>query len=218
MDDLETKSSRNSNFNNTRCSEEESISKEIYLRDKEENNEWKKDVEISLEKISDKIASNNSSGNSNFDKKLNEFIRDFSKFKTETEENIDQVNNMNKNFEKYEKSEKLINELLSQISNLKTSNIKWQSDFLKNMNEYNEKLMNTEILMDQLDKQDKIIHKKLDSMHIDLKRKESNLLENMEVSNGELNLKLSEVINFFYILVLEKFPNVGGKMQKFFGK
>jgi hypothetical protein len=100
---------------------------------------------------------------------------------------------MNKNFEKYEKSEKLINELLSQISNVKTSNIKWQSDFLKNMNSYDEKLMNNEILIDQLDKQDKIIHKKLDSMHIDLKRKETNLIENFEISNNLFNEKLDDV-------------------------
>jgi len=152
-----------------------------------------------LEKISDKIAANSNNNNytANIEKKINEVIRDFLKFKTETEENIDQVNNMNKNFEKYEKSEKLINELLSQISNVKTSNIKWQSDFLKNMNDYDEKLMNSEILIDQLDKQDKIIHKKMDSMQVDLKRKETNILENFEVENNLFKEKLQEVFNFF---------------------
>ena len=55
IDELETKSSRNSNFNYTRFSEEESLSNEIYLKDKE-NSEWKKNVEISIEKISEKVA------------------------------------------------------------------------------------------------------------------------------------------------------------------
>lgn len=193
-----SKSNRNSNFNNTRCSEEECISKEIYLRDREDNFEWKKDVEISIEQISEKVAQTNTN---NIEKKINEVIRDFLKFKTETEENFEQLNSLNKNLEKFEKSEKLINELLGQISNVKTSNIKWQSDFMKNMNEYDEKLMNTEILIDQLDKQDKILHKKLDSMQIDLKRKESNILENYEVSNNVFNDKLIDV-RYFNIFLL----------------
>jgi predicted nucleotide-binding protein (sugar kinase/HSP70/actin superfamily) len=104
---------------------------------------------------------------------------------------------MNKNFEKYEKSEKLINEMLSQISNVKTSNIKYQSDFHKNMNEFDEKLMNIEILIDQQDKQDKILQKKLDSMQMDIKRKETNLLENYETSNNVFNDKLLNVKNYY---------------------
>lgn len=202
VDELELKSSQKSsklnrsystnNFNSTRYSDEESsASKE---KEKEEINEWKKDIELSIEKISEKVAFNNSNVSVNMvEKKMIDLFSEFGKFKKEIEENLDQAQILNKNFEKYEKSEKLINELISQISNVKTSNIKWQSDFLKNMNDFNEKFMNTEIQIDQLDKQDKVIHKKLDSMNIDLKRKETNILESFESSNQIFEEKLEEV-------------------------
>lgn len=122
--------------------------------------------------------------------------QEFGNLKKDIEENLDQANLIRKNFERYEKSEKIINELITQISSVKTSNIKWQSDFLKNMNEYSEKLMNVEIQMDQLDKQDKVIHKKMDAMQIDLKRKETNIMENFESSNQLFEIKLAEVTIF----------------------
>ncbi len=205
VDELELKNSNKStklnrsystnNCNNTRYSDEESSnSKE---KEKEEINEWRKDIELSIEKISEKVAFNNTNVIVNsIEKRMNDIINEFVKFKKEIEENLDQAQILNKNFEKYEKSEKLINELISQISNVKTSNIKWQSDFLKNMNDFNEKFMNAEIQIDQLDKQDKIIHKKLDSMNIDLKRKETNILESFESNNQIYDKKLEEVYEF----------------------
>lgn len=156
--------------------------------------EWKKDIELSIEKISEKVAFNNSNVLANLlEKRVDDMQQEFGKLRREIEENLDQAGLLRKNFEKYEKSEKIINELISQISSVKTSNIKWQSDFLKNMNEYSEKLMGSEILIDQLDKQDKTIHKKMDAMQIDLKRKETNIMESFESSNQMFEIKLGEV-------------------------
>ncbi len=157
--------------------------------------EWKKDIELSIEKISEKVAVQNNSNTvvNLLEKRVDDTQQEFGKLRRETEESLDQASHLRKNFEKYEKSEKIINELITQISSVKTSNIKWQSDFLKNMNEYSEKLMSTEILIDQLDKQDKIIHKKMDAMQIDLKRKETNIMENFESSNEMFEKKLEDV-------------------------
>jgi uncharacterized coiled-coil DUF342 family protein len=131
------------------------------------------------------------------EKRVDDLQNEFGKLIREIEENLDQASLLRKNFEKYEKSEKIINELISQISSVKTSNIKWQSNFLKNMNEYSEKLMNVEVQMDQLDKQDKVIHKKMDAIQIDLKRKETNMMETFESSNQMFENKLNEVFIFF---------------------
>ena len=134
------------------------------------------------------------------EKRVDDLQNEFGKVIREIEENLDQASLLRKNFEKYEKSEKIINELISQISSVKTSNIKWQSNFLKNMNEYSEKLMNVEVQMDQLDKQDKVIHKKMDATQIDLKRKETNMMETFESSNQMFENKLNEVFIFFLTL------------------
>lgn len=130
------------------------------------------------------------------EKKISDLGIEINRIRTDMEENYDQASILNKNFEKHEKSEKLINELITQISNVKTSNIKWQSEFLKTMNDFNEKFMNTEIQIDQLDKQDKVIHKKLDAYSIDLKRKETNIMESFESNNQFYENKLADVINF----------------------
>jgi hypothetical protein len=195
-----TRSYSNANFNNTTrySNAESSASKENYfVKEKEEIMEWKKDIELSIEKISEKVAFNNSNVLVNLlEKRVDDIQQEFGKLRREIEENLDQANLLRKNFEKYEKSEKIINELITQISSVKTSNIKWQSDFLKNMNEYSEKLMGVEIQIDQLDKQDKVIHKKMDAMQIDLKRKETNIMENFESSNQMFENKFAEV-NFF---------------------
>jgi len=166
--------------------------------------EWKKDIELSIEKISEKVAVQNNSNTvvNLLEKRVDDTQQEFGKLRRETEESLDQASHLRKNFEKYEKSEKIINELITQISSVKTSNIKWQSDFLKNMNEYSEKLMSTEILIDQLDKQDKIIHKKMDAMQIDLKRKETNIMENFESSNEMFEKKLEDVNIFLFCFCL----------------
>jgi hypothetical protein len=186
-------------FNNTRYSDaESSIYKDNYfIKEKEEIFEWRKDIELSIEKISEKVAYSNSNVLVNLiEKRVDDMQQEFGKLKKETEEKLDQANLLKKSFDKYEKSEKIINELINQISNVKTSNIKWQSDFLKNMNDFNEKFMNAEIQIDQLDKQDKVIHKKMDALQIDLKRKETNILESFESSNQFLENKFDQVFIF----------------------
>lgn len=191
-----------SNFNNTTrySNAESSASKENYfIKEKEEIMEWKKDIELSIEKISEKVAFLNNTNilACELEKRFDDFQKDFIKLTKEIEENLDQAKFLKKSFEKYEKSEKLINELITQISNVKTSNIKWQSDFLKNMNEINEKFMNFEIQLDQLDKQDKVIHKKWDAIQIDLKRKEINITESFDNTNRIFEDRLGEVRTLF---------------------
>ena len=108
---------------------------------------------------------------------------------------------MKKTFDKSEKSEKLINELKNELSSDRNKNFEWQSDFSKNLSEYKVKLMNQETILYQLDKQDEIINKKIDSIKIDNIRKESNILEEIQANNIIYNNKLDEVNKFFVIFI-----------------
>ena len=42
-----------------------------------------------------------------------------------------------KNLEKFEKTEKLISSMLQGMSDMKSNNVKWQTDFLRNLNDFN---------------------------------------------------------------------------------
>jgi hypothetical protein len=57
--------------------------------------------------------------------------------------------------------------------------------------------MNIEVLLDQLDKQDKIFYKKFDSILLDVKRKETEIIENLENKNNLYIEKLQEVFIIF---------------------
>ena len=80
------------------------------------------------------------------------------------------------------KLEKTIKDLIQQIKLMKTNNSSWQADFLKNMNEFNEKIMNQEILLDQLENFEKNTNKNIDE-----------LLNDVKIIPKDLNKKIEEV-------------------------
>jgi hypothetical protein len=74
---------------------------------------------------------------------------------------------------------------------MKDNNNIWQKDFLKNMNEFNEKILNQEILLDSFEKFEKITEKKIDEIFFEIKNIQLEMLNN----KNEVYLFLY----FFYI-------------------
>jgi hypothetical protein len=114
--------------------------------------DWKREIERSIERISEKIASNNSNVLvAVLEKRLNEMYNDNAKLKKAFENFLENSSVVKKNSDKYDKSEKVVQELISQISAMKNSNLQYQTDFLKNLNEINEKLISQELMWEQLE-------------------------------------------------------------------
>jgi hypothetical protein len=100
--------------------------------------EWKQDIEKSLEKISERVASNNSNPLINIlEKRLNDFYNELIKLKKQFYEDLE---NNSKSNEKIEKTEKSLNTVQSQFSEFKTNMNKWQSDVGYKFKILNEKI------------------------------------------------------------------------------
>ena len=177
IDDLE----KSSTFNKERSSNQSGNNKSISTKNTDNNNnnsadlsydlfnhkeifadiELKKDFEEKITKINKKydLISKNFD---DLEKKCDTNNSEINSIKNSLEE----INNLHlfysKKIENFGKFEKLISELLNQINNMKTNNSAWQADFLKNMNFFNEKIMNQEILLDQLEKFEKLSNTKID--------------------------------------------------------
>jgi hypothetical protein len=114
--------------------------------------EWRKEIEKSIERISEKVASNNSNILvSVLEKRVNEINNDNAKLKKSFAEYLENSNLSKKNFEKFEKSEKVLQELILQVSAVKNSNYQYQTDILKNINEVNEKLISQQLMWEQFE-------------------------------------------------------------------
>jgi hypothetical protein len=141
-----------------------------------ELSDWKKDMEKSLETILEKVSTRNSSNVlvELLEKRINDINGEFSKLKKSFEENVDNSNIIKRNIDKFDRSEKLITGLLTQIAEMKNNNIKWQSDFLRNLNDFNEKLLIQETAIEQYENLESIINKKIEneSKASSLKREE----------------------------------------------
>lgn len=148
-----------------------------------EFNEWKKDIEKSIEKISERVANNNTGVLTTLlEKRVNDVTSEMSKLKKTFEDNYDNTSIIRKNLEKFDKTEKLITELLSQITNMKTSNTKYQVDFLKNLNEFDDKLSSQDVLLDRYEKFEKNANKKIDNLNTEINRINTSL-RTMESDN-----------------------------------
>lgn len=133
--------------------------------------DWKKDIEKNIEKINEKIKlENNENIITSIDSKLDRNNLELENIKSFIDEFQKKCIDLDRKFEKFTKFEKLISELINQINNLRKNNTSWQADFLKNMNEFNQKIMNQEILLDQLDIFEKNTNKKIDTICSELKK------------------------------------------------
>ncbi len=131
--------------------------------------EWKKDIEKSLETVSDKVASNTTYLLIELEKSITECNCDHLKLKKNFEDNLDNILIYKKNLEKIDKTEKLITNILQGMSDMKNSNVKWQADFLKNLNDFNEKMIVQESTLEELENFENNVNKKFNIISSDLK-------------------------------------------------
>jgi hypothetical protein len=140
--------------------------------------EWKNDIEFSLEKISERVVNLDFSNYLNLiETKINDLEEEFDLIKKKAKEVNDLTDTVNKNNDKCEKSEILCDEMINQINEFKLDNIKWQKDMTKSNTELTDKILSHEFYIDQLQKFEKSISKKLEIFTNDLKRIENNFKE-----------------------------------------
>lgn len=184
---------RNSNTSSSISTEGNSLENESFNNYQSyiEMDDWKKEIEKSIERLNERVNKDNisehkysnkgsedvinnsikiASQNKVVEDKLEHKNSEFEKVKTFMETFYKMEEEANKKFEKFLKLELLIGELINQINNMRKNNISWQSDFLKNMNDFNEKILNQEILLDQLEKFENITNKKIETLFSDFKK------------------------------------------------
>lgn len=156
-----------------------------------EFNDWKKDIEKSIEKISERVASNNSNVLVNLlEKRINDINSEANKLRKSFEDTVDNTSIIKKNIDKFERSERLISQLLNQISEMKNTSLKWQSDFLKNINDVNEKVSQQQILIEQFENYENIISKKVDQVSTSMNKIQAAMAQEKDSDN-----KLRDSVN-----------------------
>lgn len=149
-------STNNNSSNNTSndCSSDIINNSENYELKKEIDNNKINEINNQMFHISNYI--------SGIDKKCEDNTTEMNHMKSAFEEVNTTIIEFSKKLENLTKFEKLIHELLNKINKMKNHNSYWQADFLKNMNDFNEKIMNQEILLDQLEKFEKVMNTKIE--------------------------------------------------------
>jgi hypothetical protein len=141
-----------------------SLSNELFNNSQNslELEDWRKELEKNIEK--------NSENAEKLENSLYKNSKEMSKFKIMIEDFEKKAEELNTKFTKMANFEKLIAQLVTQITNMKNNNITWQSEFLKNMNDFNEKIMNQEILLDSFEKFENLTTKKIEIICSELKK------------------------------------------------
>ena len=143
--------------------------------------EWKKDIEKSLETVSEKVASNTTYFLIELEKSITDINNEHNKLKKIFEDFME--TSLKKNLDKIEKTEKLITNIVQGMTEMKQSNVKWQADFLKNLNEFNEKMIVQESTLEELENFEKNVNKKFDFFNVEIKnlnQDSKSLLETIE--------------------------------------
>lgn len=136
-----------------------------------EMSEWKKNIEKTIEKISEKIFSRNSNVfTSLLEKKIEEVCSEFNIIKNQIELIVENGNIVKKNMENFEKTEKIISTLFNQITDMKCNNIKWQKEILSSISEFNEKFSNQENSIENYEMFEKSVNCKIDLIEKQIKR------------------------------------------------
>lgn len=179
--DSYTFNQENYNSNDSLISEENSNSEEdsdsniIELKENKNKN-WeniKKQNTLNSEILKDLITKVDL--NSQFNQGLSKKFDDLSLQMNSNKSSMEDITVINfafsKKIDNLSKLEKTIQDLIQQIKLMKTHNASWQADFLKNMNDFNEKIMNQEILLDQLENFEKNTNDNIANMQNELKEK-----------------------------------------------
>lgn len=174
----------------------------ISPRNNSEMIEWKKDIEKSIETISAKVAANNNNVLVNLlEKRINDTNNEVTKLKKAFDDNVDNTNIIKRNIDKFDRTEKLISGLLTQISEMKNHNLKWQAEFLKSLNDFNEKLVLQESSMEQHESFERIVQKKIENVINEIKNirtEHSMKMEEIESKHwGKINA-LEESYTFLF--------------------
>jgi hypothetical protein len=148
--------------------------------------DWRKELEKNIEK--------NNENTEKLENSLYKNSQEISKFKFMIDEFQKKSEELNTKFNKFGNFEKLISQLITQITYMKNNNINWQSDFLKNMNDFNEKIMNQEILLDSFEKFEKLTEKKIEIICSELKK----IPNEINKDKNEVNFFLLIFYLFFY--------------------
>jgi hypothetical protein len=86
---------------------------------------------------------------------------ELSKFKKQSEENVEKYNIINTNLEKIDRTDKIIRDLVSTIKTMRVGNEKMQEELGKNLQEFQEKFNSQESIIDEFEKFEVSTNKKL---------------------------------------------------------
>jgi hypothetical protein len=170
-----------------------------------EFNEWKKDIEKSLEKISERVALNSSTVLINLlEKRVNDMNSDLNKVKKTNEESLEKLNQIVTSSEKLEKMEKLIKDLVATMKTNKINTEKIQGEIYKTLNEFGGRI--SEIENHSFSELEKFLTEKLNKIEVDSKTKIVEIKKENFTLNESINkilksnvdekiIKLEEIVN-----------------------
>jgi chromosome segregation ATPase len=159
----------------------------------DEHIDWRREIEKSIERVSEKVASNNSNVLvAVLEKRVNDIYTDNAKLKKAFEDYLENSTVVKKNSEKFDKSEKVIQELISQVSTMKNSNLGYQTDLLKNLNELNEKVISQELMFEELECSELQTNKSLEMLSSEIRKITGEVKSLGDVKNN-LSERLSSV-------------------------
>jgi hypothetical protein len=170
--------------------------------------EWKKDIEKCIEKLSEKVAANHANSSNILlnllETRINDMSNEMTKLKKGFDENfVENSDLIRKSMQKFERAEKLVNELMNHMTNMKSNNLKWQNDFKKDLNDFSEKILNQEKIIEQYDLFDKNINNKVDTIGADLKNIKGEFNKSISALEGKLNNKIDSLDESFQFISSE---------------
>jgi hypothetical protein len=97
-----------------------------------------------------------------------------------------------KNSEKFEKNEKIVQEVLTQVSAIKNTNMQYQTDFMKILNEINEKIISQELMLEQLEVFEVNANKCFENLNFEF-NKMNNSLKLLNEKKNNFNDRLNNI-------------------------
>lgn len=156
--------------------------------------EWKKDVELSLEKIMERVSMGDNSEYLNLlEKKINEFDDELDNVKNLPDKIGEILADIKNNNNKTDRCDILLENVVGQFSELKNINFNYQAECSKNFNELSDKIVSHESSFDQLYKFEKNFTKKFELLNLEIKKKENSFFETAEKNFTNKLLKFEEV-------------------------
>lgn len=156
--------------------------------------EWKKDIELSLEKIMERVSMGDCSEYLNLlEKKINEFDDELDNIKNLPDKIEEILADIKNNNNKTDRCDILLENVIGQFSEIKNINFNYQAECSKNFNELSDKIVSHEASFDQFYKFEKNFTKKFDLLNLEIKKKENSFIEIAEKNFMNKFLKFEEV-------------------------